>query len=66
MAPQTSGGGGLVGALVGGGIGSTIGHGTGNAAAILAGTVIGAIAGNNVEAGNLQAQAAAHRACPSA
>ena len=59
MAPPTSGGGGLVGALVGGGIGSTIGHGTGNAAAILAGTVIGAIAGNNVEAGNLQAQAAA-------
>ena len=59
MAPPTSGGGGLVGALVGGGIGSTIGHGSGNAAAIVAGTLIGAIAGNNVEASNLQAQAAA-------
>jgi hypothetical protein len=44
---------------VGGGIGSAIGHGSGNAAAIVAGTLIGAIAGNNVEAGNLQAQAAA-------
>ena len=40
-------------------IGSTIGHGSGQAAAIVAGTLIGAVVGNNVEAGNLQAQAAA-------
>ena len=59
LAPPTSGGGGLVGALVGGGIGSTIGHGSGNAAAIVAGTLLGAVVGNNVEANNLQAQAAA-------
>ena len=59
MAPQTSGGGGLLGAIVGAGIGSTIGHGGGTAAAMVAGTALGAIVGNNVEANNLQAQAAA-------
>jgi uncharacterized protein YcfJ len=58
MAPQTSGGGGLLGAIVGAGIGSTIGHGNGTAAAMLAGTALGAVVGNNVEANNLQAQAA--------
>lgn len=50
--PQTSGAGGLVGALAGAGIGSTIGAGTGNGAAILGGALIGAIAGNNIEANN--------------
>ena len=50
--PQTSGGGGLLGALAGGAIGSTIGGGTGTGAAIVAGTALGAIVGNNIEANN--------------
>lgn len=50
--PQTSGGGGLLGALAGGAIGSTIGGGTGTGAAIVAGTALGAIVGNNIEASN--------------
>lgn len=58
--PQTSGAGGLVGALAGGALGSTIGHGTGTAAAVLIGTVGGAILGNNLEAGNAQQVAVPH------
>ena len=49
---QTSGGGGLLGALAGGAIGSAVGAGAGHAAAIVGGTVIGALVGNNVEANN--------------
>lgn len=49
---QTSGGGGLLGAIVGGVVGNQIGHGGGRAAATVIGTTIGAIAGNNVEAGS--------------
>jgi uncharacterized protein YcfJ len=48
--PQTSGGGGLLGAIAGAAIGSTIGGGSGTAAAMLIGTVGGAIVGNNIEA----------------
>jgi uncharacterized protein YcfJ len=48
--PQTSGGGGLLGAIVGGVVGSTIGHGGGRMAATGVGAVVGAIAGNNIEA----------------
>ena len=50
--PQTSGGGGLLGAIAGGAVGSTIGGGAGTAAAIVAGTALGAIVGNNIEANN--------------
>lgn len=49
--PQTSGAGGLMGAIAGGAIGSTIGHGSGTAAAVVLGTIGGAILGNNIEAG---------------
>jgi uncharacterized protein YcfJ len=49
---QTSGGGGVLGAILGGAVGSTIGHGTGNAVAIGLGAVTGAMVGNNVEANN--------------
>jgi uncharacterized protein YcfJ len=52
MPAQTSGGGGLLGALAGGAIGSAVGAGAGHAAAIVGGTVLGAIVGNNVEANN--------------
>lgn len=48
--PQTSGGGGLLGAIAGAAIGSTIGGGSGTAAAMLIGSVGGAIVGNNIEA----------------
>lgn len=48
--PQTSGGGGLLGAIAGGVIGSTIGGGAGTGAAIVAGTALGAVVGNNIEA----------------
>ena len=51
---QTSGAGGLMGAIAGGALGSTIGHGSGTAAAVLLGTVGGAILGNNIEAGGSQ------------
>ena len=50
--PQTSGAGGLIGGLTGAGIGSAIGAGTGNAVAIVGGALIGAIAGNSIEANN--------------
>jgi uncharacterized protein YcfJ len=60
--PQTSGGGGLLGAVAGGVLGSTIGSGSGTAAAILIGTVGGAIVGNNIEA-NSARQAYAQPAC---
>lgn len=53
--PQTSGAGGLMGAIAGGAIGSTIGGGSGTAAAMLLGTIGGAILGNNIEAGNARA-----------
>lgn len=49
-APQTSGGGGLIGGLAGAGIGSQIGHGTGTAAAMVVGTLAGALIGNSIEA----------------
>jgi uncharacterized protein YcfJ len=55
VAPQpqaTSGGGGLLGAIIGAGVGSAIGHGAGTAAAMGVGTIAGAIIGNNVEANN--------------
>ncbi|TWO72971.1 glycine zipper 2TM domain-containing protein [Caenimonas sedimenti] len=49
---QTSGGGGLLGALIGGGIGSQIGGGSGRTAGAIIGTVGGAILGNQIEANN--------------
>lgn len=49
---QTSGAGGVLGALAGGAIGSGIGHGSGTAAAVLLGTIGGAILGNQAEANN--------------
>jgi uncharacterized protein YcfJ len=61
--PQTSGMGGLAGALIGGGIGSQIGGGNGAIAGALLGTVGGAILGNNVEANNQRAQLAAVPNC---
>lgn len=54
---QTSGGGGLLGAIVGGAVGSTIGGGAGHAAAIGLGAVAGAVIGNSVEANNNYPQA---------
>jgi uncharacterized protein YcfJ len=48
--PQTSGAGGLMGAIAGAGIGSQIGHGGGTAAAMMIGAVGGALLGNNIEA----------------
>lgn len=56
--PMTSGGGGVLGAITGAGIGSTIGAGSGNAAAIAGGLILGAIAGNAIEANNIRAQQA--------
>ena len=61
--PQTSGMGGLTGALIGGGIGSQIGGGNGAVAGALIGTIGGAIMGNNVEANNMRAQQAAVPTC---
>jgi uncharacterized protein YcfJ len=49
---QTSGGGGLLGALAGAGIGTQIGHGNGTAAAVGIGAIAGALIGNNIEADN--------------
>jgi uncharacterized protein YcfJ len=54
---QTSGGGGLLGAIAGGAIGSQVGGGSGRAAGVLIGTVAGAIVGNNIEAGGNRAHA---------
>ncbi len=55
--PQTSGGGGLLGALAGAAIGSQIGGGNGRAAALGIGAIGGALLGNSIEAnGNAQAQ----------
>jgi uncharacterized protein YcfJ len=61
--PQTSGMGGLAGAVVGGGIGSQIGGGNGAIAGALIGTIGGAILGNNIESNNLRAQQAAVPTC---
>lgn len=47
--PQTSGLGGLMGAIAGAAIGSSIGGGDGRIAATLLGTVGGALLGNNIE-----------------
>jgi uncharacterized protein YcfJ len=53
MVPQqTSGGGGLLGAIIGGAVGNGIGGGAGHAAAIGLGAVAGAIVGNRVEENN--------------
>jgi uncharacterized protein YcfJ len=60
---QTSGMGGLAGAVVGGGIGSQIGGGNGAIAGALIGTIGGAILGNNIEANNMRAQQAAVPTC---
>jgi uncharacterized protein YcfJ len=60
---QTSGMGGLAGALIGGGLGSQIGGGNGAIAGALIGTVGGAILGNNIEGNNLRAQQAAVPNC---
>lgn len=54
---QTSGGGGLLGAIAGGAIGSQIGGGSGRAAGVLIGTVAGAIVGNQIEANGNRAHA---------
>ena len=54
---QTSGGGGLLGALLGAGIGSQIGGGSGRTAGLLIGAAGGAIIGNQIEANNQQAMA---------
>lgn len=50
-APQTSGAGGLMGAIAGAGVGSQIGSGSGTAAAMMIGAIGGALLGNNIEAG---------------
>jgi uncharacterized protein YcfJ len=60
--PQTSGAGGLIGAITGGAIGSQIGHGGGTAAAMAVGVIGGALLGNNIEANNAR-QAYAQPAC---
>jgi uncharacterized protein YcfJ len=60
--PQTSGAGGLMGAIAGGGIGSQIGHGGGTAAAVALGVIGGAILGNQIEANGAR-QAYAQPAC---
>ena len=59
MEQQTSGGGGILGAIVGGVVGNQIGHGGGRAVATVIGTTIGAVTGNNIEAnGNRQVRMA--------
>jgi len=60
---QTSGMGGLAGAITGAAIGSQIGGGAGTAAAMLIGSVGGALLGNNIESDNLRAQQAAVPTC---
>lgn len=52
--PQTSGAGGLMGAIAGAGLGSLVGSGSGTAAAMAIGTIGGALIGNNIEAGGAQ------------
>ena len=49
-AGPTSGGGAVVGGLVGGVLGNQVGHGAGRAAATGLGLIVGAVAGNAVEA----------------
>ncbi|MEJ8834939.1 glycine zipper 2TM domain-containing protein [Ramlibacter sp. AN1133] len=61
--PQTSGMGGLAGAVTGAAIGSQIGGGNGAIAAGLIGLVGGAIAGNSIEANNMRAQQVAVPTC---
>lgn len=61
--PQTSGMGGLTGALIGAGVGSQIGGGNGAIAAGLIGAFGGALLGNNVEANNMRAQQVAVPTC---
>jgi uncharacterized protein YcfJ len=46
---QTSGAGGLIGAIAGAALGSTIGHGNGRGAAMAIGAIGGALAGNQIE-----------------
>ena len=48
-APQSSGGGAVIGAIVGGILGNQIGHGMGRAAATGIGAIAGAAVGDNVE-----------------
>lgn len=60
--PQTSGAGGLMGAIAGAGVGSQIGSGSGTAAAMIIGAVGGALIGNNIEAGGAR-QAYAQPVC---
>lgn len=50
--PQTSGLGGLVGAIAGAALGSSIGGGDGRIAATMLGTVGGALLGNSIEGGS--------------
>jgi uncharacterized protein YcfJ len=57
VAPQTSGGGALIGALIGGVVGNQFGHGSGRAAATAVGMMGGAMVGNAAEAGNRPAYA---------
>lgn len=54
--PQTSGAGGLIGAIAGGALGSQFGGGVGRAAAVGVGAVAGALVGNSIEGQNQQAQ----------
>jgi len=54
VAPRTSGGGAVVGALVGGAIGNSVGSGMGRAAATGLGVIAGAAIGDNAERENAQ------------
>lgn len=60
---QSSGAGGLVGAVVGGLLGNTIGHGTGRAAATGIGVIAGAAVGDNVERRGNAPVASTQQAC---
>lgn len=60
--PQTSGAGGLMGAIAGAGVGSQIGSGSGTAAAMMIGAIGGALLGNNIESSGAR-QAYAQPVC---
>lgn len=62
--PQTSGLGGLMGAIAGAAIGSSIGGGDGRIAATMLGTVGGALLGNNIEGGSAPRTATVRNCTP--
>jgi len=63
VAPRTSGGGAIVGALVGGAIGNAVGGGMGRAAATGLGVVAGAAIGDSAERENAQAATSTVQRC---